>query len=107
MTNTINHHCRISRIKFKDGRDINILPTRPTSVGHLMSSANAIATNLRPIDGFAIVAWGKGFDYIWDYFISDQSSVQPGLLPAFVHDILLREVTKNDMIFLDDNGEGA
>ena len=103
----MNNHCRISKVTFRDGKTLNILPSRPERTRNLIDGANKILDYGDPIDGFLILAWDNEGGYSYDYHMGDMKTITLGLMPAWVHDILLREIIQNDMIYLDNPGDGA
>jgi hypothetical protein len=86
---------RLRRIRFKDGRTIEVFRRRTRTVQLALQECtkkfiDADHDNL--ICGFALVAWDTNGEVLVHYENQDGSLVQSGQVPQFVKDCLLAEV---------------
>jgi len=84
---------RLRRIRFKDGRSIDILRPKSESVLPEFRAVidDAIANN-PDMAGFAIVAWRPSGEVFVTYRNGTRSQIIGGGVPQYVHDCFLAEV---------------
>lgn len=90
---------RLRRIRFKDGRTLDVLRPRVDREAVRVRDALAASSDLcietmQPsgIVGYALVAWARNGEVFCAYENGDHSTVPAGFVPQYVHDVLLGEV---------------
>lgn len=86
---------RIGRVRLKGGADLHIIDGgNPDLVSSFLDSAEKITSLCPNMAGYAIVTWDfRGLAArTWEYH--KRSPVKESLIPSYVHDVMLKEVTK-------------
>ncbi|MEH6474463.1 MAG: hypothetical protein V7727_02185 [Sneathiella sp.] len=94
----IDSHCRISRIKFKSGGEIVPLRAKSEMTSLLMKAARNITIGFKDeLEGYVVVGWDKDAEYSIGYRVG-VGPITPTLMPSWLHDLVLRQVTENGTI---------
>jgi len=87
-------HCRIGKVTLKAAPDLVVLKNHNDFSPKLMSYARHLCDKFaRDTDGFVILCWDSEGSYDIGYSIG-KKIITPSLMPSWVHDILMREVTE-------------
>lgn len=96
MTPQVTTTLRLRRVRFKDGRTLDVIrPKRDVVIRDTFRTASGrIGTgyNADEMAGFAIVTWSRSGMVCVRYENSDSSSVAACQVPQYVKDCLLAEV---------------
>lgn len=91
-------HCKITNVRPKDP-NIHVLNASAKTTSNLVAAANDIATYFNgDVVGYVVIGWAKDGSYSVGYQSHDDSPISNTLMPSWVHDLLLRQVTENGTI---------
>lgn len=84
---------RLRRVRFKDGRTIEVLRPKDEGIGKTLTRAAARAAEFAPKDmaGFALVAWNINGEVFVNYHNGQRSPVPGGGVAQYVKDVLIAE----------------
>lgn len=87
---------RLRRVRFKDGRAIEIFHRRDEiEIDKKFKASAAIAMECTEMAGYAIVVWRKNGGSFCAWNNSFNSQVASGQVPQYVKDILMLETAAN------------
>lgn len=87
---------RLRRVRFKDGRTIEVLRQPPKSRAVQKGLEQSVSRALEScvgdnMVGFALVCWAETGEVYVNYSNGDKSLVSGGMVPQYVKDILIAE----------------
>jgi hypothetical protein len=91
----MNPHCRIGRVKLRNGGELRVLPVpaRDDMKSLLMASAGRVASaNDLEMAGYCVIAWDVSGHYTCGWRIDRDGVLQPTMIPTFIADIMRREL---------------
>lgn len=85
---------RLRRVRFKDGRTVEVLRRRDDGeVGdRLRKVASQAIENASPVVGYALVAWYENGEVFPAFHNGRESPLLAGQVPQYAKDVLLAEV---------------
>lgn len=100
---------RLRRVRFKAGGELEVFRSLPERQSEGMREfleleAKRVVDVVPNMAGFAVIAWNFRGEFSVGYGINYRSPVQRTLMASFVHDVLLKTVTQNEMVDPQDDG---
>jgi len=90
---------RLRRAKIKGGPDLRIIHGHtPEMASSMVKTAEQAAELVPDLAGYALVAWDFRGRAVRSWHIHDLSPIQRSLLPSYVRDILLKEITETQTL---------